>query len=174
MNIQTLCLLSTIILLNTACSPKHEDTQDTIQSSAAASAPPITAPAETTAIPAAPTDARTVELVNTYWKLIQLNDSEITVSENQPEAHIIFDAENRVSGSDGCNRIMGSYAVEGDKLTLGQLAGTKMGCTDGEKQAIEFNDALTKVALYSVRNNQLELIDSTESVIARFEAVALP
>lgn len=176
MNMKLLGLLSTVILLNTACSPKQEEASNTtIQSSSSASAETALAissvanvtPAET---PSPPNGV----LLNTYWKLILLNDTEIIVSDSQREPHIIFNAENRVSGSDGCNSIMGSYLLEGDKLTFGEMAGTKMACAEGAEQTQAFNEALTKVATYSVHSDQLELRDATGLVLARFTAVALP
>jgi putative lipoprotein len=40
-----------------------------------------------------------------------------------------------VSGSDGCNRISGSYDLKGDAVTFGQMAGTQMACLDtGESE----------------------------------------
>jgi heat shock protein HslJ len=38
--------------------------------------------------------------------------------------------QNRVSGFSGCNRFTGSYSVDGDVLTLSQLAGTMMACPE--------------------------------------------
>lgn len=38
----------------------------------------------------------------------------------------------RVAGHSGCNRYMGSYEQDGNKLTLGPLAATKMACPPGQ------------------------------------------
>lgn len=176
MNMKLLGLLSTVILLNTACSPKQEEASNTtMQSSSSASAETASAISSVAAVtPAETPSPPNGELLNTYWKLILLNDKEIIVSDNQREPHITFNAENRVSGSDGCNSIMGSYLLEGDKLTFGEMAGTKMACAEGAEQTQAFNEALTKVATYSVYSDQLELRDTTGLVLARFTAVALP
>lgn len=173
MNIKIFSLLSTLILLNIACAPKQEEAQNTA-SSAATSTPSAIRPTGTDPTPATTTAGNSVGLVNTYWKLTQLNDKEITVSENQREPHIVFNAENRISGSDGCNRMMGSYTLDGDNLSLGELAGTRMACMDGAEQADAFNKTLTKVTAYNLQGDALELHDDTGSVIARFKAVALP
>jgi heat shock protein HslJ len=164
------------VLLNTACSPKQDEpTNNVIQSSSASSETAVVASSEAAAVtPAEIPSPPNGELLNTYWKLILLNDTEITVVDNQREPHITFNAENRVSGSDGCNGFMGSYLLEGEKLTLGEIAGTKMACQEGAGQAQAFNEALTKVASYSVHSDQLELRDTTGLVLARFKAVALP
>lgn len=47
-----------------------------------------------------------------------------------------FGAEGRVSGSAGCNRIMGTYRRDGGRVTLAQVATTKMLCAP-ERMAVE-------------------------------------
>ncbi len=37
-------------------------------------------------------------------------------------------SSGEVSGTDGCNRLMGSYTVEGNTVTFGELASTMMFC----------------------------------------------
>lgn len=175
MNKTLLGVLSTVVLLNTACSPKQDAAPNSsIQSSTASNEVVIVTSSDVAVTPAETPSPPNGELLNTYWKLILLNDTEVTVADNQSEPHIIFNAENRVSGSDGCNRMMGSYLLDGDKLTLNEMAGTKMACAEGTQQTQAFNDALMKVAAYSVHSDQLELRDATGLVLARFKAVALP
>jgi heat shock protein HslJ len=43
-----------------------------------------------------------------------------------PVADLTFGEDGRISGCATVNRLMGSYAVEGDALTCGALAGTMM------------------------------------------------
>jgi uncharacterized lipoprotein NlpE involved in copper resistance len=65
-------------------------------------------------------------LENTYWKLTQLRDSAVSATpKNEP--HIILNSKTRqVSGSGGCNRLVGTYTLDGDRLTFGHTAGTMM------------------------------------------------
>jgi len=177
MNIKMISLLSTLVLVTTACGPKQDDATNPPQHVTVAPASAAAAQDEEIKAAKESKDAATsstADLVNSYWKLIELNNSKTTVSDNQREPHIVLDAENRVSGSDGCNRLMGSYTLDGNKLTLGQMAGTKMACTDGMEQSAAFNEALTKVAIYSLQGDQLDLQDNSGQVIARFKSVALP
>lgn len=186
MNMKIVSLLSSLVLLNTACSPKQEETPDSAaQSSIASSAAAATTYSETATTPAEVASSAAassasmdtlaeVALLNTYWKLNQLNNNDVAVVDNQREPHLVFDAEGRVSGSDGCNRLMGTYILADDKLTLGELAGTKMGCADGMEQAQAFNEALAKVASYSLIGDKLEFRDAGNLLIASFQAVALP
>lgn len=175
MNKKLLSVLSVVAVLNTACSPKQQETtsstaQSSSLSSAATVAPtpaPTTASAEAINIPSS-------ELLNTYWKLILLNDAGVVAHENQREPHIVLNAENRVAGSDGCNSLSGGYTLAGEKLAFGPLAGTRMACPQGAEQSQAFNEILSKVAAYSQHSDQLELRDATGRVIARFKAAAQP
>ena len=114
-------------------------------------------------------------LAETYWKLVRLNGEPVTVAAGQREAHLVLRGgpEARVAGSSGCNRVMGGYTLDGDRLRLSNLAGTRMACPDGMAQEQAFLDALGQVERWQVRGSHLELSDAQRRVLARFEAVAL-
>lgn len=113
-------------------------------------------------------------LRNTYWKLTHLDDTPTRTAARQREAHLIFAAhKQRVSGSGGCNRIMGGFELAGDKLHLGQMVATRMACLDGMEQEQRFLKALGDVEHYRIDGSQLELLDRSGEVVARFTAVAL-
>ena len=113
-------------------------------------------------------------LRNTYWKLTQLNGAPVTLTERQREPHLIFLAtEPRLAGSGGCNRIMGGFEVEGDRLQLENLAGTMMACLDGMEQETQFLQALGRVARFRIAGDRLELIDAGGTVLAQLQAGAL-
>jgi copper homeostasis protein (lipoprotein) len=62
-------------------------------------------------------------LRGTYWKLVRLSETPVRVAEKQHEPHLIFaNYEPRISGSGGCNRLTGSFELDGDKLRLGRMA----------------------------------------------------
>lgn len=63
-------------------------------------------------------------LAGTNWTFVSIGG--IAVAPDQPTS-LTFDGE-RLSGSAGCNRIMGSYASDGKTLTAGPLAATRMAC----------------------------------------------
>jgi heat shock protein HslJ len=67
------------------------------------------------------------------WKLIQLNGVTITSG----KVSILFMANNRFSGTSGCNRMTGSFATEGNKISFGPVASTKMMCTDENTMKLE-------------------------------------
>ena len=113
-------------------------------------------------------------LQNTYWKLIDLEGAAVEAVDNQREAHIVLHTEeNRVAGSGGCNRLMGSYRLDGDALSFGQLATTMMACADGMQTEHAFLEVLENVSAWEVTGSNLTLKDGAGDDVARFEAVHL-
>lgn len=113
-------------------------------------------------------------LENTYWKLTYLEGSAVEVVDNQREAHIVLHTEeSRVAGSGGCNRLMGSYRLDGEALSFGQLATTMMACADGMQTEHAFLTALGDVSAWEVTGLNLTLKDGAGDELAHFEAVHL-
>lgn len=113
-------------------------------------------------------------LRNTYWKLTHLGDVSTQTAEQQREAYLIFSAHTmRVSGSGGCNRIMGGFDFDGDKLHLSRMVSTRMACLGGLEQEQRFLQSLSVVERYRINGDHLELLDASGMVVARFMAVAL-
>jgi copper homeostasis protein (lipoprotein) len=121
--------------------------------------------ADTAATQAQPT------LENTYWKLIRLGKTTVTAADNQREPYLILHpADQRVSGSGGCNQLTGTYELEGNRLTFSQMAGTRMACPSGMEHEQAFHDALGRAATWRIEEEKLELSDASGNVIARFES----
>lgn len=71
-----------------------------------------------------------------------------------------FGEDGRVAGSAGCNRYSGGYEVEGEALSFGPAAATRMMCAEPERimeQEAEFLAALGTVASWSIRGERLQL-----------------
>jgi uncharacterized lipoprotein YbaY/heat shock protein HslJ/uncharacterized lipoprotein NlpE involved in copper resistance len=113
-------------------------------------------------------------LRGTYWKLVRLGDHAVMAAAKQREAHLILANDVfRVSGSAGCNRVTGTFELDGDRLRFGQTAGTMMACPEGMEQEKRFLATLAQVERYRIRGSHLELLDADGVARARFEAVAL-
>lgn len=78
--------------------------------------------------------------------------------------------KQRVSGSSGCNRLNGSYELDGNALSFGHMASTMMACTDGMELEKQFLDALAAVKSWRVAEQHLELLDTGGAVLARLQA----
>jgi putative lipoprotein len=92
------------------------------------------------------------------WRLQSLpgKDAKALAAARQPLT-VRFEA-GRVSGFSGCNRLVGSYTVEGDTVTLSQLAGTMMACPE-PAMALEsaFRAALGGPLRFSIDGDRLSL-----------------
>jgi len=110
-------------------------------------------------------------LENTHWKLIQLGDKPVTVASKQREPYFVLNAETkRVTGLRGCNRLMGSYKLNGGQLSFSHLAGTMMACIEGIDAEREFLKSLIEVANWKITGQHLELSDANGKVVAQFVA----
>ena len=111
-------------------------------------------------------------LQNKNWSLTHIGATEYKVdptANNSPSLQ--FDATTqRLSGADGCNRIMGSYVVKKHEINLGQLASTKMMCQNTAELSSKFNEALNKVAGYQVYGQTLKLLDRHGNPVLQFKS----
>ena len=87
-----------------------------------------------------PTDTASL-LPSHHWRLVEATDAQgqrIDALFAQPDKPVQLDfADGRVNVSNTCNRMMGSFNLEGTTLTLGQMASTLMACTDPKLTALD-------------------------------------
>ena len=113
----------------------------------------------------------TANLENTYWKLTLLGDVPVIAGEKQREPHLVLRSQDqRVSGSSGCNRLMGGYTREGGTLAFSRLAGTRMACAEGMDTEQQFLAVLEQVKTWKIAGRHLQLFDASGSLLTRFEA----
>lgn len=99
----------------------------------------------------------TTPLVNTYWKLIEIDGAVIETHEKQREVHILMEQEdNRARGFAGCNNFFGNYELDGNAVKFGQLASTMAACPYLDEETALFR-ALEKVGEYEILGESLEL-----------------
>lgn len=111
-------------------------------------------------------------LRGTHWKLVALNGKQVTVIKGQREPHLILQTgESRVSGSGGCNNVMGGFELEGQSLRFIQMASTMMACPEGMEQEARFLKTLETVARYRIAGDALTLFDGKQRAVAKFRAV---
>lgn len=115
-------------------------------------------------------------LTNTHWRLVRLGGEKVEIKSDQASApYIVLHADKkRVTGSDGCNRVMGSYTLDNDSLRLSNLAGTLMACPKPVMQTAEsFKQALGNMRSYRVFANYLAIYNNQHERIAVFRATAM-
>ncbi len=89
---------------------------------------------------------------------------------------LTFEDRGRLGGSDGCNRYLSGFTLEGEVLRIGPIATTRMACpaTDGRAaQASAYAAALGRVAGYRIEADRLTLLDAGGKPAARFRAEAI-
>lgn len=119
--------------------------------------------------PPQPRPSRPLE--KTRWKAIELEGKRVPAAESTREVYILLGGAGRVAGSDGCNRIIGSYVLSRDVITFGALAGTQMACPDTADTERGLRKALSGAVRWSIADDRLELLDATGSRLAQFEAI---
>jgi heat shock protein HslJ len=110
----------------------------------------------------------------TYCKLMHLLNKDINASKLSREAHIIFspldNGKASFHGASGCNEMLGKYESSEYNITIDKhIAMTRMACPDMEIE-MQFLEVLGKTIVWKIVDNHLELLDSNNSVLARFEA----
>lgn len=111
----------------------------------------------------------THDLENTRWVLVRLGDETVQMVPGAREPYIALEpTAHRISGHGGCNRLAGSYELDGSRLRFTQLALTRMACAD-MKYETDFARALNATASWKITGNHLDLLDANGATLARFE-----
>jgi len=111
-------------------------------------------------------------LLNTYWRPVEIDGEAVVLEPQQREPHFVLSSEgNRVHGSTGCNRIMGEFKQDADRLRFKGLATTRMACPPAIA-ALEarFLEALNTVASQRIVGESLELRDASGQLRMRLES----
>jgi heat shock protein HslJ len=101
-------------------------------------------------------------LVGTEWVAIGINNGRGGVASalEGVEVTATFGDDGRVTGSGGCNRFFGPFALDGESVVIGPLATTRKLRLEpagvGEQEAA-FLAALGRVATWSIREDRLQL-----------------
>lgn len=104
-------------------------------------------------------------LENTNWLATKLKTADVSGA----GITAIFQTGS-LSGSDGCNRYITSYTVNGSSLTIKTpIAGTMMACPATSMAfATKYVSALGQVSSYSIENNNLLLKDAEGTIVISY------
>ncbi|MEA3277547.1 MAG: META domain-containing protein [Pseudomonadota bacterium] len=120
-------------------------------------------------------DIDTGPLESAIWLLESYRvDGETRVSSSSHPATIRL-RDGQLSGSGGCNRLMGSYELYGTQLSATVSAMTMMACPEGMDQEQAVAAALGKVRSYQLDGDRLTLFDeASEPVLVFTELQPMP
>ncbi|MCQ8896141.1 META domain-containing protein [Limnobacter humi] len=111
------------------------------------------------------------QLQNQVWNLVKLGDQDIDAGKLPRAPQLLLQADGkRLSGSGGCNAILGSYQLDGQRLGLSTVASTRMACTSPNDVEGPFVQSLSEVRSWNILGNWLELYDEKGQMLARFES----
>lgn len=117
------------------------------------------------AVLAVPALAQTMPLAGSEWRPTEIDGAEIA---EDTKIFIGFGADGRVQGSGGCNRFTGSYEVDGDTISFGPLASTRMLCPDPIQQSEDRLFAtLARATRFARDGSDLTLSDDAETPLMR-------
>ncbi len=116
------------------------------------------------------------ELTGKRWRLLHLYGQQAETHDDQPEPHLAFAPESadrgRISGSDGCNQLLGNYVLENGQPHFVDLGSTMRLCPKGAEQAAAFAKALHETDAWRLSEKTLELFGNGR-LLAVFESIAL-
>ncbi len=112
-------------------------------------------------------------LVGSQWELDSVFAGDaVSSTVAGTEVTMILADDGSVSGSSGCNTYSGTYTVDGDALSFGPLAGTKMACAeDVMAQETAFLTSLAEVAGSAIEGSRLTLLDGSGAPLLGFVGV---
>ncbi|MGB7563577.1 MAG: META domain-containing protein [Prochlorococcaceae cyanobacterium] len=112
-------------------------------------------------------------LRGTTWRLLAFGGEMVVPRQPSDRAiELQLSAENlRLTGSAGCNRLMGGFSLEGEAIRFSQLASTRMACSP-EVMALEqrYTEALALVRRWSIDKRSLLLQDARGKTLLLFQA----
>ncbi|MDR1350981.1 MAG: META domain-containing protein [Zoogloeaceae bacterium] len=107
-------------------------------------------------------------LEKTQWRLARLEGKSVPPSGKS--AYLLLEA-GRLNGFGGCNRLVGSYKLEGANLEFSAPAGTLMACMDAiSQQENAFIQRIPQVKSWAIQGQTLRLGDATDAIILELEA----
>ena len=103
-----------------------------------------------------------MDALNGKWKFMGSIEKNFSGNLAADSPELALDAAtSRVSGTTGCNTVMGSYTVNGSAFSFGPLAGTRKMCPNMEIEnyLLPF---LSNVGSYEIKDGRLFLYDKAD------------
>lgn len=98
-------------------------------------------------------------MLNDIWALEEIDGMAVTQNDFGREIPVLefHKVDGKVMGNSGCNRLSGTYKIEGNKISFGPMISTKIACPgNGEKR---FLDALNTANTFRIENLKLYLLN---------------
>jgi len=111
-------------------------------------------------------------LENTEWQATGINNGKggVVSTATTSLSTAVF-AEGQLSGTGGCNQFTATYEIDGDQITIGPAAATRMFCEEPEgvmDQEQQYFEALGRASTLNLTPERLELRDEGGSLQISF------
>ncbi len=110
-------------------------------------------------------------LVGPTWLMTAYNNGKQAVVSGVADTEVtaVFGADGQLSGSAGCNRYNAPYTVDGEKITIGAPATTRMMCPQPiMEQEAQYLAAIQLAATYNVQGSRLDLRSAEDALQATY------
>jgi heat shock protein HslJ len=117
-----------------------------------------------------------IPLRGTLWRLQALQDGikpTLHAPPGRPAELQLATDQERVSGSGGCNRLLGGFQLDGERLRFSRLGSTRMACPPAA-MAFErrYTEALARVRRWSIDKANLLIQDERGRTLLLFRVMA--
>lgn len=109
-------------------------------------------------------------LTGTYWQLSEIDGTQVVQDDVKDMVYLNFNPDKSLDGFGGCNRITGTYLIQGDVVLFNRGAMTRLACREGMDAENRLLDLLDAAETYRIEDDMLMLMDQNEQVRARFVA----
>jgi heat shock protein HslJ len=118
-----------------------------------------------------------ISLVGTMWQMTFYNNGKggFTSALLGTEVTAVFGEDGSLTGLAGCNRYTTAYEADGDSISIGLPASTRMFCAEPEgvmEQETAYLAALESAASYAIQGDTLELRNAEGARLASYVAKA--
>ena len=115
-------------------------------------------------------------LEGTLWLMLSYNNGKDALVSALLGTEITAEfMDGTVSGSAGCNNYSAAYELDGDRISVGPAATTRMFCGEPEgimEQENQYLEALQSTATYEINADVLEMFDGDGTRMVTYQAVS--
>lgn len=105
-------------------------------------------------------------VMGTKWVLQSLNGKAVEVPDGAQAPWLQLAEGDKLSGNGGCNQLMGSYKIDGDRIGFPQIGSTKMFCEATMDLEKKFMGALSATDAFKIDGGTLRLMNGASEVAA--------
>lgn len=103
-------------------------------------------------------------LTNKVWGVTSIQGTTIEYKNQANVVYLTFSEDYKVHGFAGCNNYGGSFTADGNKMTIQQVAVTKMSCPEFRLET-QFLKAIHKIVSFSVSKKTLKFYDENGKIL---------